>query len=71
MSRSAHESHYSGGSVIISVIGLAVLVLLMVVVAALSDSAKRQDSAKGQVGSDQFVTECKADARASEPSIPV
>ena len=63
---SPRESHYAGGVVILSVIGLAVLVLLMVTVAALF-----QPAATSHDSSDQFVTAPKAEMRASAPGIPV
>ena len=64
---SPRESHYAGGVVILSVIGLAVLVLLMVTVAALFQPA----AAKSHDSSDQFVTAPKAQTRASAAGIPV
>ena len=65
LAMSPHESHYAGGVVILSVIGLAVLALLMVTVAALFEPAKRHDS------SEQFVTAPKAQMRASASGVPV
>ncbi|KAK9826823.1 hypothetical protein WJX81_004346 [Elliptochloris bilobata] len=59
------ESHYAGSVVIVSVIGLFVLALLIMVTAALSDSAR------GQEGAVQFTTAPKAHVCASASGVPV